>query len=375
MAGLYVHLPFCKSRCIYCGFYSTTLLGMVDEYVESVCRELDLVDWKDCDISTIYFGGGTPSQLPVSAISRILSCIYNRYKVSPEAEVTLEGNPDDVTPQYLLDLRKIGINRLSMGVQTFNDSRLRFLNRRHSSEQAIRAVKNAQVAGFDNISMDLMFGFPGQTQEEWKQDIDVALSLGVQHLSAYSLMYEEGTHLCNLLEKGDIEEISDNDSLAMYEYLNDALEKAGFEHYEISNYAKPGFRSRHNSSYWQGIPYLGLGAGAHSYDGRQRWYNPDNLKKYIEAININDDVREYETLTQNEKYDEYVMTGLRTCDGVDITELKQLFGESYLDYCLENARRHIDSGRMTLDGNRMCLSRSGLFVSNDIMSDLMMSED
>lgn len=344
----------------------------MNEYVDSLCREMDFADWKYCDISTIYFGGGTPSQLPVSYISRILSYIYNRYNVAPEAEITLEGNPDDMTPEYLSSLKKIGVNRLSMGVQTFDDTRLSFLHRRHSSEQAVKAVKAARDAGFRNISIDLMFGFPGQSLEEWEVDVKKALSLGVQHISAYSLMYEEGTRLCTMLENDDIQEVDDDVSLSMYEYLNDAMEEAGFEHYEISNYAKPGFRSRHNSSYWQGIPYLGLGAGAHSYDGKQRWSNPDDLSLYIEGIGNNRDIKEYESLTDSEKYDEFVMTGLRTCDGIDIDKLKALFGEKAFNYCIENAKSHIDACRMKLEGNRLSLTRTGLFVSNDIMSDLMM---
>ena len=371
MAGIYIHIPFCKSRCIYCGFYSTTQLARSGEYVDAVCRELELADWKYKDVSTIYFGGGTPSQLPVSALGRILAKVRERFNVADDAEITVEGNPDDMTPEYLVGLRGLGVNRLSMGVQSFDDSRLAFLHRRHSAEQAVRAVENAKAAGFNNISMDLMFGFPNQTLEEWKRDVDKALTLDVQHLSAYSLMYEEGTALCRMLEDGKINEVTDEVSLSMYEYLMDAIRGAGFEHYEISNFAKPGYRSRHNSSYWQGIPYLGLGAGAHSYDGKRRWYNPDSLSEYMEGVCKGADVREYETLTGDERYDEYVMTGLRTCDGAELDELERLFGIESRDYCLRNAKAHLDAGRLGVEGSRLRLTRQGLFVSNDVMSDLM----
>ena len=371
MSGIYIHIPFCKSRCIYCGFYSTTQLAREEEYVDAVCHELDQTDWKYRNIRTIYFGGGTPSQMPVSSLESILSVIYGMYEVAEDAEITLEGNPDDMTPKYLRGLSSIGVNRLSMGVQSFDDARLAFLHRRHSAEQAVRAVEEAKAVGFRNISIDLMFGFPGQTLDDWKRDVDKALTLDVQHLSAYSLMYEEGTALCKMLEDGKICEVSDELSLSMYEYLMDALHDAGFEHYEISNFAKPGYRSRHNSSYWQGIPYLGLGAGAHSYDGVKRWYNPDSLSEYIEGVSNGKDVREYETLTEDERYDEYVMTGLRTCDGVDLEELERQFGIESRDYCLRNANTHIDGGRLVIDAGSLRLTRQGLFVSNDVMSDLM----
>ncbi|MBO4664346.1 MAG: radical SAM family heme chaperone HemW [Bacteroidaceae bacterium] len=374
MSGIYVHIPFCKSRCIYCGFYSTTQLARSGEYVDAVCRELAQADWKYKDVSTIYFGGGTPSQLPVASIGKILDAIYKRCDVAEDVEITVEGNPDDMTPEFFAELRGLGVNRLSMGVQSFDDSRLAFLRRRHSSAQALRAVADAKAAGFGNISIDLMFGFPNQTLDEWKRDVDKALTLDVQHLSAYSLMYEEGTALCKMLEDGKISEVTDEASLSMYEYLMDALWSAGFEHYEISNFAKPGYRSRHNSSYWQGIPYLGLGAGAHSYDGGRRWYNPDSLAEYIEGVGNDVDVREYETLTDSERYDEYVMTGLRTCDGVDLDALRTLFGDASYEYCMRNAKPHLDAGRMIVEGSRMRLTRSGLFVSNDVMSDLMNTE-
>lgn len=368
MAGIYVHIPFCKSRCVYCGFFSTTSLEKRNSYVDAVCNELssrrDYVGGEPID--TIYFGGGTPTQLPVADLQRIIDTIYNIYNVRAKAEITVEGNPDDLTPELLSSLRGMGVNRLSMGVQTFSDARLRFLNRRHSAQQAIDAVRNAQAAGFDNVSVDLMFGFPGQTIDEWRSDVSHAISLGVQHISAYSLMYEEGTLLNRMLERGDFEEISEDLSLSMYENLIDTLEAAGFEHYEISNFAKPGCMSRHNSSYWHGVPYLGVGAGAHSYDGNSRHFNPDSLELYLNGAPL-----EEEELTADMKYDEYVFTGLRTSHGLDLQELKRNFGDDKYRYCMDNAAKHIESGKLVLKGGVLALNRAGLFVSNDIMSDLM----
>ena len=371
MAGIYLHIPFCKSRCIYCGFYSTTSLCERGRYVDALCGEL--LCRKDYlrgeAVETIYFGGGTPSQLAVGDVEKLLRHIYNIYNVCDGAEITIEGNPDDLTPDYLKALHAIGVNRLSIGVQTFSDVRLRFLNRRHSAGQAVLAVENARRAGFPNISIDLMFGFPSQTMGEWESDVRQALSLGVQHLSAYSLMYEEGTKLGRMLDAGDVEEIDDEVSLRMYEHLMDATAEAGFEHYEISNFALPGMQSRHNSSYWHGIPYLGVGAGAHSYDGRDRCFNPDSLAAYLSGASP-----VVERIAENERYDEFVFTGLRTSSGINLDELEERFGGTYKDYCLANASSHISAGRLLRLGNVLKLSRRGLFVSNDVMSDLMWVE-
>lgn len=369
MASIYVHIPFCKSRCIYCGFFSTTLLQKRHEYVDAVVEELRqrrtfLVDEP---VDTIYFGGGTPSQLPPDELERILKNIFNIYNVRENAEVTLEGNPDDMTPALLYRLLQMGVNRLSMGVQTFDEARLHFLHRRHSAIQAIQAVHDAQDAGFSNISIDLMFGFPKQTLDEWKSDVQMALSLQVQHLSAYSLMYEEGTMLERMLTEGSISEVDEEVSLQMYEYLMDALEGAGYEHYELSNFALPGMRSRHNSGYWQGVPYLGVGAGAHSYDGSNRFYHTDSLEQYMD----NPCALVTEHLNDHERYDEYVFTSLRTSDGLDLSKLEHHFGALAKKYCLQNAQKHLKAGLLSLAGDTLCLTRRGLFISNEVMSDLM----
>lgn len=371
MAGIYVHIPFCKSRCIYCGFFSTTSIEKCRKYVDAVVAELAARkdELKGETIETLYFGGGTPSQLPPEEVERILSTILYIYNVREGAEITLEANPDDVSPALLSAWRSMGINRLSMGVQTFSDQRLRFLNRRHTASQAMQAVKAAQQMGFDNLSIDLMFGFPEQTLEEWKRDVQMALSLGVQHLSAYSLMYEEGTRLHQMLEQGDIAELDEELSVQMYDYLIQALTDAGYRHYELSNFALPGRESRHNSSYWHGIPYLGVGAGAHSFDGQQRCYHADSLDAYLKGEPL-----VVEHLTEAECYDEFVFTGLRTAEGIRLDLLEEKFGKVFKTYCLRNAQKQIRAGRLVLCDQVLRLSHSGLFVSNDVMSDLMWVE-
>ncbi|MBO7559240.1 MAG: radical SAM family heme chaperone HemW [Bacteroidaceae bacterium] len=372
MAGIYLHIPFCKSRCIYCGFFSTTSLQKRHDYVDAVVEELRQRRsfLANQPIDTIYFGGGTPSQLPSDELERMLDAIYHLYNVREGAEVTLEGNPDDLTPSFLQRIRQMGVNRLSMGVQSFDDARLRFLHRRHTAAQAIQAVRDVQAAGFTNLSIDLMFGFPGQTLDQWKQDVQTALSLQVQHLSAYSLMYEEGTLLERMLSAGEITEVDEEVSLQMYEYLMDALEAAGYEHYELSNFALPGRQSRHNSSYWHGIPYLGVGAGAHSYDGYDRFYHPDALEPYMaDVLSL-----EVEHLSTHERYDEFVFTALRTSEGLSLSALEKQFGVAAKEYCLQNAQRHLKAGLLSHTGDILCLTRHGLFISNEVMSDLMWDE-
>ena len=377
MAGIYVHIPFCKSRCIYCDFFSTTSLKDRGRYVSSLKRELELrIDYLPSNtvINTVYFGGGTPSMLSAEQLCDILNHIQGIYKVSDNAEITTEGNPDDLNFEFLKSIRKGGFNRLSMGIQTFNDKRLKFLCRRHTAEVARKTVENARKAGFDNISIDLMYGFPDESLADWDTDITQALLLSPEHISAYSLMYEEGTQLYKMLESGRVKEIDEDVSVKMYNQLIERLQSAGYEHYEISNWGKPHFHSRHNSSYWEGTPYLGVGAGAHSFDGRSRQWNPDSLESYFEGIESHNPIFEKEVLTSNQRYNEMVMTGLRTARGVSLKQIEILFGKHILEYCKNNARPHIEAGRLVLydDANLMRLSRNGLFVSDDIMSDLML---
>ena len=377
MAGIYVHIPFCKSRCIYCDFFSTTSLTERDRYVTAIKKELELrIDYLplNTEIETIYFGGGTPSMLKAEQLCDVLNHIKQNYNVTENAEITIEGNPDDLCIDFLESIKKGGFNRLSMGVQTFNDKRLKFLCRRHTADIAKKSVENARKVGFDNISIDLMYGFPEESLADWISDINQALLLAPEHISAYSLMYEEGTQLYKMLESGRIEEIDEDVSVKMYNLLIERLQSSGYEHYEISNFGKKGMHSRHNSSYWEGIPYLGVGAGAHSFDGNSRQWNPNSLEEYITGIVSNNPIFETEELTPTQRYKEMVMTGLRTAKGIDLKRLETLFGKHRLEYCQNNARPHIEAGRLEIydNTNSMRLTRNGLFVSDDIMSDLML---
>ena len=365
MEGIYIHIPFCRSRCIYCGFYSTTSLEQRQRYVEAVCREIEMRGL-DREVSTIYFGGGTPSQLTIGQLRQISDALYIYNKVEKDAEVTIEVNPDDVTAEFAAGLKQLPVNRISMGAQTFSDEQLRFLHRRHSAAQVSEAVARLRAAGIRNISVDLMYGFPGETLSDWQYDIDCALALNVEHLSAYCLTIEEGTPLYESIECSPDEELARR----MYEVLIDRLEAAGFEHYEISNFSKKGFRSRHNSSYWNGTPYIGIGAAAHSFDGTSRSWNISNLQQYIEGMERGERLFGSETIDGDTRYNDMVTVALRTRVGLDLNNLS----ERYRNYCLKNARRYIDDGLLQLDSDQLSLTRRGLFVSDMIMAELMMIE-
>ena len=381
MAGLYIHIPFCASRCIYCGFYSTTAVASQDRYTDALCREMQMQ--KDyllkalnatphMELSTIYLGGGTPSQLSGENLEKLFDTIYNKVyqdqlPISATAEVTIECNPDDITPQFASILSSLPVNRVSMGVQTFSDERLKFLRRRHSAREVDQAIGRLRQAGIDNISIDLMFGFPQETMADWRIDLQQALSLEVEHISAYSLMYEEGTALYRLQQEKRVRETDEETSLAMYNLLIDELTAHGFEHYEISNFARPGFRSRHNSSYWQAVSYLGLGASAHSYNGYSRQWNVADIRQYIEAIERGVLPAEIEILDADTRYNDRIATALRTREGIDLSVLEK----PYQTYLKELATPHIRRGHLVLKDGCLALSRSGIFISDSIMADLM----
>ena len=376
MAGLYIHIPFCKSRCIYCGFYSTTAFELRQQYTDALCREI--ADRASGSISTIYLGGGTPSQLTLPQLHQIFDTIYKYNKVEKDAEVTIEVNPDDVTEELAAALPALSVNRVSMGAQTFDDERLAFLHRRHTSRQVGEAIDRLRKAGISNISIDLMYGFPEETLTSWQQDISTALSLDVEHLSAYCLMIEEGTPLYRM----QIAPIDEELERTMYELLMDRLEAAGYEHYEISNWGlspRPlqrereprSYRSRHNSNYWNQTPYIGIGAAAHSYDGQscRRW-NISDIRRYIDGIRQGTCVYEEEWLDEDTRYNDCVTVALRTCEGLNLKNLSA----RHRQYCLENAQHFIDDGLLKLshDNHQLSLTRRGLFISDMIMSDLML---
>lgn len=363
MAGLYIHIPFCASRCIYCGFYSTLHSELQDKYVDALCREMELRNDRPA-ISTIYLGGGTPSRLSHENLDKLFAYIYKMYRVDADAEITMECNPDDICDNMF---RNLPVNRVSMGAQTFSDKRLQFLHRRHTAVEVDRAMALLHQQGIHNISIDLMFGFPDESMAEWQQDIRHVLELQPQHISAYGLMYEKGTPLYKLLLQNKVHEIDEELALDMYDMLIDRLTAERYEHYEFSNFALPGFRSRHNSSYWHNIPYIGLGAAAHSYNLKSRSWNIANIKEYIGAIGKGILPFEEEVLDEQTKYNDLITTALRTKEGIALSTLKP----SYRDFLLHNAKPHLDRGFLLLEDNRIRFSRAGINISNAIMSDLM----
>ncbi|MBQ0141236.1 MAG: radical SAM family heme chaperone HemW [Prevotellaceae bacterium] len=371
MQGIYIHIPFCKSRCIYCDFYSTTKLDLREKYVNSLCNEMVSRHNYLCneDYNTIYIGGGTPSQLSLPQLSKIIFHLYSTFRIAKNAEFTIEVNPDDISDELLKYLKTSPVNRISMGVQTFSDQRLQFLHRRHSVAQVSKAVELCRQYGFHNISIDLIFGFPNQILDEWKSDVSQALAIDVPHISAYSLMYEEGTRLTQMRDNGQISEIPDDTSCKMYDYLCTTLKDAGYIHYEISNFCKPNFHSRHNSSYWNNVPYLGLGAGAHSFDGNSRQWNSV-------MHNGEWEVEDIERLSPLQKYNEYIMTRLRTMQGVELDTLNSDF-TYYFSQVKHLVDRHISNGNLKVNTDTRCLvlTLQGIHISNLVISDLMLTEE
>ncbi|KKB52371.1 hypothetical protein HMPREF1212_00522 [Parabacteroides sp. HGS0025] len=373
MAGLYIHIPFCTKRCLYCDFFSNTEMKYKEPYLSAVIRELELrKDYLEGEpVETIYFGGGTPSQLQAADFSRIFEAIHRLFDVSPCAEITLEANPDDMTPGYVAGLQTLPFNRVSMGVQSFKEEDLRFLNRRHNREQALLAVDLCKKNGLENISVDLIYGLPGQTLEEWKQNLDTVIRLDIPHISAYHLIYEEGTALYKLKEAGKIIPVDEDLSVALFTSLIDQLTANGYLHYEISNFARPGMLSRHNSSYWIGKKYLGIGPSAHSYNGQNRQWNISSLPGYLQAIDKGVPDIEIEYLDINTRYNDFIITGLRTMWGIKFNEIQQQFGKDKLIYCQKQAAPYLKQGLLIEKDDTLTLSRNGIFISDSIMSDLL----
>ena len=377
MAGLYLHVPFYSSKCSYCAFYSVTNNQLKQDYIEAICKELYLrkqffkdIHFKNNQfkplVNTVYFGGGTPSCLDEYAFEKIFNAIYDCFGNSLE-EVTIECNPDDITLSYAKILKKYA-NRISLGIQTFNNDQLKLINRRHNAEEAIRAVDIIKEVGISNISIDLIFGFPKETLTDWLFDIDQAIKLNVQHVSAYSLMFEEGTKLYHLLQKKKIEQISEELSVEMYDVLIDKLSEAGLAQYEISNFAKPGFESRHNSSYWNEIPYLGVGPSAHSYNLLTRSWNVSNVSQYIKSISKDILPFEEELIDDITRYNDLVTTALRTKKGILLNSLQGDFSR----YILEQSSGFIKEGMiMKTTDNRLVLTRKGYYISDAIMAELI----
>ena len=373
MAGIYIHIPFCKKRCIYCDFFSTTQSEKKAAYTSALCRELTLRKGYigGETVETVYLGGGTPSQLSEKELSAIFNTIYKVYPIAEGAEITLEANPDDLNPDYIRMLRSLPFNRISIGIQTFQDEILKLLNRRHTARQAIKAFEDCREAGFRNISIDLMYGLPGETMKTWVSDLNQALAMKPEHISAYHLIYEEGTALWKLRETHRVEETDEDLSVALFTQLIHTLKQNGYEHYEISNFCLPEYHSRHNSSYWIGKKYLGCGPSAHSYNGTSRQWNVASLDGYIKGMEKGEEISEKEELDLYSRYNDFVLTSIRTCWGMPLDKLKTDFGETLCNYCLKMAHTHLTQGTLEIKGNTLKLTEKGIFISDGIMSDLM----
>lgn len=367
MSGIYIHIPFCKQACHYCNFHFSTSLRFKNELVVALLREIELhrADFKEEAIDTIYFGGGTPSLCTRPELESILQKIRSLYTVSPVAEITLEANPDDINSQKLSDWKEIGINRLSIGIQSFFEEDLRWMNRAHNSQQAIDNLQLA-IEHFSNITIDLIYGTPGLTNEKWKQNVDRAISLGIPHLSCYALTVEPKTPLDKLIRQHKTENVNPDSQSEQFLLLMRWLEEAGYEHYEISNFARPGFRSRHNSSYWQGKKYIGIGPSAHSFDGDVRWWNIANNTSYIRSIGQGVIPFEQEVLTTTQKLNEYIMISLRTAEGLNLTKLSS----KEAGQLKAAGKKYLDKGLLRMESDFLQLTKEGKLLADGIAADL-----
>ena len=372
MAGIYIHIPFCKQACYYCDFHFSTSMKYQDEMVEAIILELQMQKtmFATANIETIYFGGGTPSVLSNQAITAILDTIYKNYALADDLEITLEANPDDLTATKIKSLANTPINRLSIGVQSFDDAVLRYMNRSHNSKQALTSIKQAQDSGFENMTIDLIYGVPQVSNAAWESELEQFFTLQIPHLSAYALTVESKTALASLIQKGKYKPLDEAQALAHFERLLAASQKQDFMHYEISNFAKAEYLSKHNTAYWQGKNYLGIGPSAHSFVGNTRFWNIANNVKYIKSINSGVLPQEQEELTPKDQYNEYVMTQMRTIWGVDSAYIQSNFGSIYFDYFTRQIQKHIAQNNVLQNANIFTLSPQGKFRADGISSDL-----
>lgn len=368
MAGLYIHIPFCHSKCSYCDFYSTPHNADIDSYVKAVANEWGLRKREITEpFSTVYFGGGTPSIVSVDSLRRLIESI----SLENIKEFTIEANPEDITPEWVKSVKMCGINRVSIGIQSFFDNELKAINRRHSGDDAEKALRILRDYGIDNISGDLIYGLPGQTVDSWQRSIDRLVEIGVEHISAYSLSYEPGTRLYAMLSAGKLTETDEETVENMYFRLTDTLRSAGFEHYEISNFALPGKHAMHNSSYWHFTPYLGLGTAAHSFDGSLRRINRRGIKQYIEDITSGKTFYDVEDESADELYNDYIITSLRTIEGIDKQDFSTRFGRNALNSIIRDASPFISSGKMVETSERLSITEEAFLISDSILVKLI----
>jgi oxygen-independent coproporphyrinogen-3 oxidase len=377
MAGIYIHIPYCHQKCHYCNFYSTASKKTKPLFVSALLKEIKLQKeyLHDEIISTIYFGGGTPSQLNISELKQIIQELFQHYNISDKVEITLEANPDDLTEEKLFELSKTAFNRLSIGIQSFQETDLQYLNRSHSANQAIHAIKTAQKHQFSNLSIDLIYGIPTLSNESWIENIQTAIDLGIPHISAYCLTVETGTALDIFIRKGKMPAIDEEKASQQFEILMDILSKNNYIHYEISNFCKQGYVSQHNSNYWKQQKYLGLGPSAHSYNFVSRQWNISNISNYIDSIEKTLLPFEGETLSLIQQYDEYILTSLRTIWGIDEFEILNKYGKKYYDYFKQQIETYIQKAWVERNGNIYTLTKQGKYFADGIASELFITTD
>ena len=372
MSSIYIHIPFCKQACHYCDFHFSTSLKKKDELVNALktelsLRKLELTNTVEC----IYFGGGTPSLLSAEELNSLIETVYTNYNVSETPEITLEANPDDLTKDKIKELGKSKINRLSIGIQSFFEDDLKLMNRAHNAIEALQCIEFSKTE-FDNISIDLIYGIPGMTTQKWKENLNIALQLDIPHISSYALTVEPNTALKRFIEKGVVPPVDDDLAKQHFDILVETLQQVGYSNYEFSNFGKQGYHSKNNTAYWTGKSYLGIGPSAHSYNGKQRSWNINNNPKYIKSIQQGIIPNEVETLSVTDRYNEYVMTGLRTIWGISLSKIEKEFGLIFKTYVLQQAKNFIEDHLLFLDGDTIVVTKKGKFLSDGIASELFM---
>lgn len=373
MSGIYIHIPFCKQACHYCDFHFSTTMGKKEEMVAALCKELALrkAAFSGTTVETIYFGGGTPSVLSTAEIQQLIDEVYKHYSVATDPEITLEANPDDLTREKIIALHNSPVNRLSIGIQSFYEEDLKLMNRAHSAQEAMESLQLA-TQYFSNISIDLIYGMPNMSSERWRANIAKALTFNIPHISSYALTVEPKTALASFVKKGLVKPVEDEEAQAHFNLLYDTLTAAGYSCYEVSNFGKPGYFSKNNSAYWQQKKYIGIGPSAHSFDGNSRGWNINNNPKYIKAITKGILPIETEVLSTTDKYNEYVMTGLRTVWGVSLSRVAEEFGATYKAYMLSQAEKYIVEHLLFIHGDILVTTQKGKFLTDGIAADLFL---
>lgn len=376
MAGIYIHIPFCKSRCYYCDFYTITNLKLADEFFKAAVFEIQLRKdlLQNQEVETIYFGGGTPSLFTPDRLQNLIDEIRTNYNVILNPEITVELNPDDITPLYVRKLKSTEVNRVSLGIQAFYNYHLQLMNRRHKIFGALKAVEMLKEEGFNNISIDLIYGLPEMTMVEWEKTLKKAVNMNIQHISAYHLTYEEGTVFDKLKKSGMLVPPDDEVSFKQFNAMVDRFEENGFVHYELSNFGRMGRFSKHNISYWQNKQYLGIGPSAHSFDGKKRYWNSPDISKYVRIDKKYDDIQNVELLTESDKFNEYIMTGLRTYWGIDLSYVSRMYGEEMAQLLEPKLISYITSGHIRREEDKFYLTRSGMFISDAVAAELFIEQ-